>query len=149
MGFIYVIFIYIKYFSGWFIFISRQILFRMVGKVCIIGGGPSGLGVLCWFAKLKREGKVRNGNFFGSFGFVCETEKREGKVRNEKFWFRFLAKVKREGKVSKVFGFELGMKETLSVSSSPHLNPKCFCFRKFWIGLGCSTITSQQHRLIK
>ena len=33
--------------------------FRMVGKVCVIGGGPSGLGVLCWFAKLKREGKVR------------------------------------------------------------------------------------------
>jgi len=31
---------------------------RMVGKVCIIGGGPSGLSVLCWFAKLKREGKV-------------------------------------------------------------------------------------------
>ena len=31
----------------------------MVGKVCVIGGGPSGLGVLCWFAKLKREGKVR------------------------------------------------------------------------------------------
>ena len=31
----------------------------MVGKVCVIGGGPSGLGVLCWFAKLKTEGKVR------------------------------------------------------------------------------------------
>jgi len=30
----------------------------MVGKVCIIGGGPSGLSVLCWFAKMKREGKV-------------------------------------------------------------------------------------------
>ena len=30
----------------------------MVGKVCIIGGGPSGLSVLCWFAKLKREGRV-------------------------------------------------------------------------------------------
>jgi len=30
----------------------------MVGKVCVIGGGPSGLSVLCWFAKLKREGKV-------------------------------------------------------------------------------------------
>jgi len=30
----------------------------MVGKVAIIGGGPSGLSVLCWFAKLKREGKV-------------------------------------------------------------------------------------------
>ena len=30
----------------------------MVGKVCIIGGGPSGLSVLCWFAKRKREGKV-------------------------------------------------------------------------------------------
>ena len=30
----------------------------MVGKVCIIGGGPCGLSVLCWFAKLKREGRV-------------------------------------------------------------------------------------------
>jgi len=30
----------------------------MVGKVAIIGSGPSGLAVLCWFAKLKREGKV-------------------------------------------------------------------------------------------
>eukprot|EP00092_Neocalanus_flemingeri_P022283 GFUD01024163.1.p1 GENE.GFUD01024163.1~~GFUD01024163.1.p1 ORF type:complete len:472 (-),score=101.62 GFUD01024163.1:204-1559(-) len=30
----------------------------MVGKICVIGGGPSGLSVLCWFAKLKREGKV-------------------------------------------------------------------------------------------
>ena len=30
----------------------------MVGKVCVIGAGPSGLGILCWFAKLKREGKV-------------------------------------------------------------------------------------------
>jgi len=30
----------------------------MVGKVCVIGGGPSGLSVLCWFAKLKREGRV-------------------------------------------------------------------------------------------
>ena len=41
------------------------------------------------------------------------------------------------------------MKEIPSVSSSPHLNPKCFCFGNFWIGLGCSTITSQQHRFIK
>ena len=31
----------------------------MVGKVCVIGAGPSGLGILCWFAKQKREGKVR------------------------------------------------------------------------------------------
>eukprot|EP00090_Calanus_glacialis_P034471 TRINITY_DN5798_c0_g1_i1.p1 TRINITY_DN5798_c0_g1~~TRINITY_DN5798_c0_g1_i1.p1 ORF type:complete len:452 (-),score=110.55 TRINITY_DN5798_c0_g1_i1:130-1485(-) len=30
----------------------------MVGKVCIIGAGPSGLSVLCWFAKMKREGRV-------------------------------------------------------------------------------------------
>ena len=30
----------------------------MVGKVCVIGAGPSGLGILCWFAKQKREGKV-------------------------------------------------------------------------------------------
>ena len=36
----------------------------MVGKVCVIGGGPSGLGVLCWFAKLKREGKVRIGKLW-------------------------------------------------------------------------------------
>ena len=31
----------------------------MVGKVCVIGAGPSGLGILCWFAKQKREGKAR------------------------------------------------------------------------------------------
>ena len=31
----------------------------MVGKVCVIGAGPSGLGILCWFAKQKREGKVK------------------------------------------------------------------------------------------
>ena len=31
----------------------------VAGKVCVIGAGPSGLGILCWFAKLKREGKVR------------------------------------------------------------------------------------------
>ena len=30
----------------------------MVGKVCVIGAGPSGLGILCWFAEQKREGKV-------------------------------------------------------------------------------------------
>jgi len=30
----------------------------MVGKVCIIGAGPSGLSALCWFAKMKKEGKV-------------------------------------------------------------------------------------------
>ena len=30
----------------------------MVEKVCVIGAGPSGLGILCWFAKQKREGKV-------------------------------------------------------------------------------------------
>jgi len=30
----------------------------MVGKVCIIGAGPSGLSVLCWFAKRRREGKT-------------------------------------------------------------------------------------------
>jgi len=30
----------------------------MVGKVAIIGAGPSGLSVLCWFAKMKREGRV-------------------------------------------------------------------------------------------
>jgi len=30
----------------------------MVGKVAIIGAGPSGMSVLCWFAKLKREGRV-------------------------------------------------------------------------------------------
>ena len=41
-------------------------LSRMVGKVCVIGGGPSGLGILCWFAKLKREGKVRLGKFLHS-----------------------------------------------------------------------------------
>jgi len=31
---------------------------NMVGKVCIIGAGPSGLAVLCWYAKLKEEGKT-------------------------------------------------------------------------------------------
>ena len=30
----------------------------MVGKICIIGSGPSGMALLCWFAKLKREGRV-------------------------------------------------------------------------------------------
>jgi len=30
----------------------------MVGKVAVIGAGPSGLSVLCWFAKMKREGRV-------------------------------------------------------------------------------------------
>jgi trimethylamine monooxygenase len=30
----------------------------VAGKVCVIGAGPSGLGILCWFAKLKREGKA-------------------------------------------------------------------------------------------
>lgn len=29
----------------------------MVKRVCIIGAGPSGLSVLCWFSKMKREGK--------------------------------------------------------------------------------------------
>ena len=41
----------------------------MVGKVCVIGGGPSGLSVLCWFAKLKREGKV------GIFFSTCSLKK--------------------------------------------------------------------------
>ena len=37
----------------------RSAIFQaMVGKVCVIGAGPSGLGILCWFAKQKREGKV-------------------------------------------------------------------------------------------
>ena len=67
MGFIYVIYIYLY-----------QIFSRMVGKVCVIGGGPSGLGVLCWFAKLKREGKVGNGKFLEVF--FLQTEKREGEV---------------------------------------------------------------------
>ena len=31
---------------------------NMVGKVAVIGAGPSGLSVLCWFAKMKREGRV-------------------------------------------------------------------------------------------
>ena len=31
----------------------------MVGKVCIIGGGPSGLAVLAGFAKMQREGQVK------------------------------------------------------------------------------------------
>jgi len=30
----------------------------MVSKVCVIGAGPSGMSILCWFAKMKREGKV-------------------------------------------------------------------------------------------
>jgi len=30
----------------------------MVGKICIIGSGPSGMALMCWFAKLKREGRV-------------------------------------------------------------------------------------------
>ena len=39
------------YFKDWF---SE----KMVGKVAVIGAGPSGLSVLCWFAKMKREGRV-------------------------------------------------------------------------------------------
>ena len=30
----------------------------MVGKICIIGAGPSGLSVLCWFAKMAWDGKL-------------------------------------------------------------------------------------------
>ena len=26
-------------------------------KVCLIGAGPSGMSVLCWLAKLRREGR--------------------------------------------------------------------------------------------
>ena len=37
---------------------------RMVGKVCIIGGGPSGLAVLSGFAKMQREGQVKFNDFF-------------------------------------------------------------------------------------
>jgi len=29
----------------------------MVKRVCVIGAGPSGLSVLCWFSKMKRDGK--------------------------------------------------------------------------------------------
>jgi len=29
----------------------------MANKVCVIGAGPSGMAVLCWYAKLAREGK--------------------------------------------------------------------------------------------
>ena len=29
----------------------------MVGKICVIGAGPSGLSVLCWFSKLAKEGR--------------------------------------------------------------------------------------------
>jgi len=35
----------------------------MVGKVCIIGGGPSGLAVLAGFAKMQREGQVKFDDF--------------------------------------------------------------------------------------
>ena len=43
--------VYCSIFKDWF---SE----KMVGKVAIIGAGPSGLSVLCWFAKMKREGRV-------------------------------------------------------------------------------------------
>ena len=39
--------------------LSVSAVAMVAGKVCVIGAGPSGLGILCWFAKLKREGKVR------------------------------------------------------------------------------------------
>eukprot|EP00088_Acartia_fossae_P038310 TRINITY_DN3968_c0_g1_i1.p1 TRINITY_DN3968_c0_g1~~TRINITY_DN3968_c0_g1_i1.p1 ORF type:complete len:450 (-),score=155.19 TRINITY_DN3968_c0_g1_i1:161-1510(-) len=29
----------------------------MVGKICVIGAGPSGLSVLCWFSKLAKDGR--------------------------------------------------------------------------------------------
>ena len=32
---------------------------KMVGRVCIIGAGPSGLSVLCWFSNKIKAGKVR------------------------------------------------------------------------------------------
>ena len=41
----------------------------MVGKVCVVGAGPSGLAVLCWYAKLKREGKVSSCS--NSQGTMC------------------------------------------------------------------------------
>ena len=46
----------------------------MVGKVCIIGAGPSGLAVLCWYAKLKREGKV--GASSNSQATLCRSSRR-------------------------------------------------------------------------
>ena len=127
----------------------------MVGKVCVIGGGPSGLGVLCWFAKLKREGKVRNGKFWKVFllnwkrgeGKTWEIlVKRKGKVRIGKFWFQFcFAQVKREGKVWKAFGFELASLawKTSSVSVlHPISIQNVFAFVIFGLGWGAA----QSHR---
>ena len=48
-----------KMFQQWLPRFNYLGVSEMVGKVCIIGSGPSGLGILCWFAKQKREGKVR------------------------------------------------------------------------------------------
>ena len=39
--------------------LSVSAVAMVAGKVCVIGAGPSGLGILCWFAKQRREGKVR------------------------------------------------------------------------------------------
>ena len=40
-------------------FLGVSAVSMVAGKVCVIGAGPSGLGILCWFAKQRREGKVR------------------------------------------------------------------------------------------
>jgi len=38
--------------------LQESLFTRMVGKVAIIGAGPSGNAVLCWFAKRKEEGQA-------------------------------------------------------------------------------------------
>jgi len=53
----------------------------MVGRVCVIGAGPSGLSVLWWFSKLQREGKSipelvcyeKQSNWGGLWNFTWRT----------------------------------------------------------------------------
>ena len=53
---------------------------RMVGKVCIIGGGPSGLAVLAGFAKMQREGQV-NFNFLKSYSKTHKTAEKQDDIQ--------------------------------------------------------------------
>ena len=67
----------------------------MVGRVCIIGAGPSGLSVLCWFAKKLKEGKVRKtcgcwrkvrirGGGLYTFAYFIFVDPRDNKMEEER-----------------------------------------------------------------
>ena len=38
-------------------YFNLSLCLQMPGKICVIGAGPSGMAVLCWYAKLAQEGK--------------------------------------------------------------------------------------------